>query len=174
MYIQVYKLKEIPAEDYARILKRSETETDSILDDVQQVIDDIKVNGDQALVEYSKKFEDITISAEQIKVSRQEITAAYQKVDQKTVEAIKTLADNVKRFHAAQLPNKMWSTELSPGLVAGQVIIPLEKVGCYVPGGRGWFPSAVMMSVLPAKVAGMPQVYVCTPPAPVEKSLPVH
>ncbi|NQS75637.1 MAG: histidinol dehydrogenase [Peptococcaceae bacterium] len=166
MYIQVYKLKEIPAEDYARILKRSETETDSILDDVQQVIDDIKVNGDQALVEYSKKFEDITISAEQIKVSRQEITAAYQKVDQKTVEAIKTLADNVKRFHAAQLPNKMWSTELSPGLVAGQVIIPLEKVGCYVPGGRGWFPSAVMMSVLPAKVAGVPQVYVCTPPAP--------
>ncbi|NMA51774.1 MAG: histidinol dehydrogenase, partial [Peptococcaceae bacterium] len=56
--------------------------------------------------------------------------------------------------------------ELSPGLVAGQVIIPLEKVGCYVPGGRGWFPSAVMMSVLPAKVAGVPRVIVCTPAAP--------
>ena len=83
-----------------------------------------------------------------------------------TIAAIRTLAGNVKRFHAAQMPNKMWSMEVSPGLVAGQINIPLAKVGCYVPGGRGWFPSAVMMSVLPAKVAGVPEVIVCTPAAP--------
>lgn len=166
MYIQIYRLKEMPAKDYARILKRSEAETESIMADVEKVIADIKEHGDQALVEYIKKFEDVTISQEQIRISREEIEEAYHKVDSETVEAIRTLAGNVKRFHAAQMPNKMWSTEVSPGLIAGQIIIPLENVGCYVPGGRGWFPSAVMMSVLPAKVAGVPGVYVCTPPAP--------
>lgn len=166
MYIQVYKLKEIPAADYARIIKRSETETETIMADVEKVIADIKAHGDSALVEYTKKFEEVTIYQDKIRVSREEIDEAYRKVDSDTIEAIKVLCGNVKRFHAAQMPNRMWSTEVSPGLVAGQVIIPLEKVGCYVPGGRGWFPSAVMMSVLPAKVAGVPNVYVCTPPAP--------
>ena len=162
MYIQIYRLKDMPAADYARILKRSEAETESIMADVEKVISNIKEHGDQALVEYIKKFEDVTISQEQIRISREEIEEAYHKVDSETVEAIRTLAGNVKRFHAAQMPNKMWSTEVSPGLIAGQIIIPLENVGCYVPGGRGWFPSAVMMSVLPAKVAGVSGVYVCT------------
>ncbi|MGI6491057.1 MAG: histidinol dehydrogenase [Pelotomaculum sp.] len=166
MYIQVYELKKMAAEDYQRIMKRSEVETESILDDVAKVIEQVKTRGDDALVDYTREFEGITITKDRIRVSAEEIKAAYDKVDEETVAAIKTLADNVKRFHAAQLPNKMWSTELSPGLVAGQVIIPLEKVGCYVPGGRGWFPSAVMMSVLPAKVAGVPRVIVCTPAAP--------
>ncbi|MDX9872211.1 MAG: histidinol dehydrogenase [Clostridia bacterium] len=161
MYIQVYKLKEMSQEDYARIMKRSETETADILPAVEKVINDVKARGDAALIEYTKKFEDISI--EQVQVSKQEIKAAYSKVDQETIKAIETLAENVRKFHAAQLPRKMWSMELSPGLVAGQILIPLDTVGCYVPGGRGWFPSAVMMSVLPAKVAGVPQVVVCTP-----------
>jgi len=71
------------------------------------------------------------------------------------------------------MPNKMWSMEIFPGLVAGQIIIPLERVGCYVPGGRGWFPTAVMMSVLPAKVAGVPEVIVCTPSVDESKGLQV-
>ncbi len=166
MYIQVFRLKEMPAEDYNRIMKRSEVETSSILDDVAKVITGIKERGDEALVEYTKAFDEVVISKDKIKVTPEEIKEAYRKVDRETVDAIKTLAGNVKRFHAAQMPNKMWSTEVSPGLVAGQLIIPLEKVGCYVPGGRGWFPSAVMMSVLPAKVAGVPEVIVCTPSAP--------
>lgn len=166
MYIQVFRLKEMSAEDYNRIMKRSEVETSSILDDVAKVITGIKERGDEALVEYTKAFDEVIISKDKIKVTPEEIKEAYRKVDRETVDAIKTLAGNVKRFHAAQMPNKMWSTEVSPGLVAGQLIIPLEKVGCYVPGGRGWFPSAVMMSVLPAKVAGVPEVIVCTPSAP--------
>jgi histidinol dehydrogenase len=166
MYIQVYELKKMAAEDYSRIMKRSEVETGSILGDVAKVLEQVKERGDEALVDYTRKFDGISISRDQIKVTPEEIKEAYNKVSPETIDAIKTLAGNVKRFHAAQMPNKMWSTELSPGLVAGQMVIPLEKVGCYVPGGRGWFPSAVMMSVLPAKVAGVPQVVVCTPAAP--------
>lgn len=166
MYIPVYKLKEMPAKDAERIMKRSETETADILPAVEKVIHDVKKRGDEALVEYTRKFDGIEISKDKIQVSPEEIKAAYKKLDAPTIKAIEVLADNVRKFHAAQLPRKMWSTELSPGLVAGQILIPLDKVGCYVPGGRGWFPSAVMMSVLPAKVAGVPQVVVCTPSAP--------
>jgi histidinol dehydrogenase len=166
MYINVYKLKEMSKEDYERIIKRSEAETDSILEDVRKIIDNVKECGDSALVEYTKKFENVIIYKDKIKVTPEEIEEAYNKIDKETIDAIKFLANNVKRFHAAQMPNKMWSMEISPGLVAGQIIIPLERVGCYVPGGRGWFPTAVMMSVLPAKVAGVPEVIVCTPSAP--------
>jgi len=166
MYIRVYNLKDMEKADYERILKRSEVETDSIISDVARVIEDVKTRGDQALVDYTRQFEEVTINIDQIKVSPEEIKAAYEKVDEETIAAIRTLAGNVKRFHAAQMPNKMWSMEVSPGLLAGQIHIPLAKVGCYVPGGRGWFPSAVMMSVLPAKVAGVPEVIVCTPSAP--------
>lgn len=166
MYIQVYKLKEMAKNDYERIMKRSETETTDILPAVEKVINDVKARGDAALVEYTKHFEDVVITKDMVQVTAEEIKDAYNKVDRETIQAIETLANNVKKFHAAQLPRKMWSMEISPGLVAGQVLIPLEKVGCYVPGGRGWFPSAVMMSVLPAKVAGVSQVVVCTPSAP--------
>ncbi len=166
MYIRVFNLKDMEKADYERILKRSEVETDSIMSDVARVIEDVKTHGDQALVDYTRQFEQIDINVDQIRVSPEEIKAAYEKVDEETIAAIRTLAGNVKRFHAAQMPNKMWSMEVSPGLVAGQIHIPLAKVGCYVPGGRGWFPSAVMMSVLPAKVAGVPEVIVCTPSAP--------
>jgi len=166
MYIRVFNLKDMEKADYERILKRSEVETDSIMSDVARVIEDVKTHGDQALVDYTRQFEQIDINVDQIRVSPEEIKAAYEKVDEETIAAIRTLAGNVKRFHAAQMPNKMWSMEVSPGLVAGQLHIPLAKVGCYVPGGRGWFPSAVMMSVLPAKVAGVPEVIVCTPSAP--------
>ncbi|HOV79291.1 MAG TPA: histidinol dehydrogenase [Bacillota bacterium] len=166
MYIRIYKLKEMSAGDYSRIIERSETETDSIMAEVEKVISGIKERGDEALVEYTKKFEEIEIQPDRIRVTPEEIREAYGRVDRETIEAISVLAGNVRKFHAAQMPEKMWSMEVSPGLVAGQIIIPLEKVGCYVPGGRGWFPSAVMMSVLPAKVAGVPHVYVCTPSAP--------
>lgn len=166
LYIQVYKLKEMSRADYERVMNRSEVETGSVLAEVDKIIKGVRERGDEALVEYTKAFEDVDIKKDMIKVSSEEIKEAYTRLDAETVEAIKTLAGNVKRFHAAQMPNKMWSTEVSPGLVAGQVNIPLDRVGCYVPGGRGWFPSAVMMSVLPAKVAGVPEVIVCTPSAP--------
>ena len=139
MYIRVFNLKDMEKADYERILKRSEVETDSVLNDVAKVIEDVKTHGDQALVDYTGQFDQISIKIDQIRVSQEEIKEAYKKVDGDTIAAIRTLAGNVKRFHAAQMSNKMWSMEVSPGLVAGQIHIPLEKVGCYVPGGGAGF-----------------------------------
>ncbi|MDW7651243.1 MAG: histidinol dehydrogenase [Bacillota bacterium] len=161
--IQTYKLSEMQKDDIKRILKRSEVETAGVHELVKKIIEDVKTQGDPALVKYTKEFEDIVIQEDRVEVTKEEIAEAYRQVDADTVESIRVLADQVRRFHKAQLPEKMWSTELSPGLVAGQMVVPLQRVGCYVPGGRGWFPSAVMMTVLPAVVAGVAEVVVCTP-----------
>jgi histidinol dehydrogenase len=164
--IRIYHLIDIPCEDRERILKRGLVEAESVLKEVEGIIADVRKRGDRALVEYSKKFEDIDIPLDGIRISQEEIREAYDLLEPRVVNAIETLTGNVKRFHEAQVPRKMWAMEISPGLIGGQISIPIERVGCYVPGGRGWFPSAVMMSVCPAKAAGVDRVVVCTPAAP--------
>jgi len=164
--IKLYFLDKLPPEDRKRILARGSVETESVGKTVQEIIDNVRRRGDEALAEYAKKFDKVDVSADGLQVTGKEIEAAYGMVDKKVVKAIETLSGNIRRFHQAQLPQRMWSMEISPGLIGGQVFIPLEKAGSYVPGGRGWFPSSVMMSVIPAKVAGVPEVVVCTPPMP--------
>jgi histidinol dehydrogenase len=164
--LQIHSLKTLSAADRKRILDRGFVETESVGTTVQEIIDNVRKHGDAALAEYAKKLDKVDIDARRLQVSKEEIKAAYDQVDRKVVKAIETLSGNIQRFHQAQLPQRMWSMEISPGLIGGQVFIPLEKAGSYVPGGRGWFPSSVMMSVIPAKVAGVPEVVVCTPPMP--------
>jgi histidinol dehydrogenase len=161
--IKIYRLSEMSARDRERILKRGLVEAESVMQEVHEIIENVRKRGDKALVEYTKKFESIDIPLDGIRVSPGEIKEAYQLVEPRVVTAIQTLTNNVRRFHEAQAPRKMWSMEISPGLIGGQIYIPIERVGCYVPGGRGWFPSAVMMSVCPAKAAGVDRVVICTP-----------
>ncbi len=165
-YVKIHALKALPAADRKRILDRGFVEAESVAATVRQIIDNVRRRGDEALVEYAHKFDKVELGRDRLQVSKEEIQAAYRGVEQKVVDAIELLSGNIRRFHQAQLPQRMWSMEISPGLVGGQVFIPLEKAGSYVPGGRGWFPSSVMMSVIPAKVAGVPEVVVCTPPMP--------
>jgi histidinol dehydrogenase len=164
--IQIYRLSGMTAEDRERILKRGLVEAESVLQEVDQIIENVRRRGDKALVDYTKAFENIDIPLDRIRVLPEEIKEAYQLVEPRVVKAIETLTGNVRRFHEAQTPRKIWAMEISPGLMGGQMFIPIEKVGCYVPGGRGWFPSAVMMSVCPAKAAGVGRVVICTPAAP--------
>jgi histidinol dehydrogenase len=164
-YVKLYSLSELSEEEKNRILARSSVETESAIASVEKIIQNVRERGDDALVEYSKELDHVDLKKGQIQVAPEEIKEAYDRVDQEVVDAIITLTGNIKRFHEAQVPQKMWSMEISPGLIGGQILIPIEKVGSYVPGGRGWFPSAVMMSVIPAKVAGVAEVVVCTPPS---------
>ncbi len=165
-YVRIFPLKELSAEDRRRILQRGSVETEPAAETVREIIDNVRRRGDEALVEYARRLDKVELGRDRIQVPAAEIKDACNRLDRKVVAAIEVLAGNIRRFHAAQLPQRMWSMEISPGLIGGQVFIPIEKVGSYVPGGRGWFPSAVMMSVIPAKVAGVPEVVVCTPPMP--------
>jgi len=97
-------------------------------------------------------------------VTRQEVKTAYRQVEPAVVDALKSAARNILRFHEAQVENEKWVIEVAPGITAGRVRRPMERVGCYVPGGRAAYPSTVLMTVIPAKAAGVEEVVITTPP----------
>jgi len=128
---------------------------------VEPIVFDVKENGDKALIELTKKFDKVDIT--EFKVSDKEIKEAYSKINEETIAAIKESASNVRVYSELQMP-KPWTKEVKPGIEVGQKVIPLEKVGCYVPAGQYPLPSTVLMTVVPAKVAGVKEIIVVTPP----------
>src|SRR5690606_11220448 len=132
--------------------------------DAQKIVADVKTKGDEALLQYTEKLDGVKLSADQLRVTEEEIQAAYSQVDQAFLEAIREAAVNIRRFHEKQLRNS-WM-DLSPdGTMLGQLIRPLKRVGVYVPGGKAAYPSSVLMNVIPAQVAGVPEIVMVTPPA---------
>jgi histidinol dehydrogenase len=99
-----------------------------------------------------------------LEVTAEEIEAAYRLVDPKVLEALKAAAANIEKFHRAQMEREMWAVELRPGLLAGRLTRPIDRVGCYIPGGLASYPSSALMNIIPAKVAGVHEIIACTPP----------
>ncbi len=145
-----------------RLLNRGAGLSD-VMDAVSPILNDIKENGDAALRKYTQKFDRAAIK--EIEVSHKEIHDAVFSLDKTLILHLKKAAANIRAFHEAQLW-KDWSKEFAPGLRLGQRITPLETVGAYVPGGRASYPSTALMTVIPAKVAGVGDVILCTPPKP--------
>lgn len=146
-----------------RLLLRSEFRIAAVLPKVQKIVADVYKRGDSALIKYTERFDGVRLSHKQLRVSKGEIRAAYGRVEPKVVGAIRSAAKNIERFHRKQLP-KEWMVELKPGVKAGQLVRPLAVVGAYVPGGLARYPSSVLMAVIPARVAGVGQVIMYTPP----------
>lgn len=130
---------------------------------VSPILNDVKENGDAALRKYTQQFDRATIK--EIEVSHKEIHDAVFSLDKNQLLHLKKASANIRAFHEAQL-RKDWIKEFSPGLRLGQRITPLETVGAYVPCGRASYPSTALMTVIPAKVAGVGEVILCTPPKP--------
>ena len=146
------------------LLKRSPNNYGKYEDVVNEILANVKARGDEAVFEYTKKFDRFDLNAENILVTREEIEAAYQKLDPKLIEVIRKSAENIRVFHSKQLRNS-WFDAKPDGTILGMKITALEKVGVYVPGGKAAYPSSVLMNVVPAKVAGVDQVLMTTPPA---------
>ena len=132
-------------------------------DTVNGIISDIRNNGDKALFEYTEKFDKCVIDANSIKITRQEIEEAYKALDPEFVEVMKRSAENIRAFHEKQKRNT-WIDTKEDGSILGQRILPIEISGVYVPGGKAAYPSSVLMNVVPAKVAGVERIVMCTPP----------
>lgn len=145
------------------LLKRSPESYGSYEQTVNEIIADVKANKNAALFAYTKKFDGCEINESNILVTREEIDAAYEKVDARLVEVIRKSAENIKKFHEKQLRNS-WIVPEDDGTILGQRILPIEKSGVYVPGGKAAYPSSVLMNVLPAKVAGVSRIIMTTPP----------
>lgn len=158
----VKPISELTTEETAVVLNRS-TELQDVMEPVSSILKDVKENGDEAIRKYTLKFDKASIS--EIEVSKGEIGSTLQSVDKKLISHLKKAASNIRSFHEAQV-SKDWIREFAPGIKLGQRVTPLEAVGAYVPGGRASYPSTALMTVIPAKVAGVGEVIVCTPPNP--------
>ncbi|MBR2847710.1 MAG: histidinol dehydrogenase [Clostridia bacterium] len=152
------------AEEKSKIMKRAETDITSHMILAKEVSDDVKANGDAALVKYTAMYDKVTLAQDKIKVTAQEIEDGYNRLDPKVRGAIEYAAKNIKNFHEKQLPEEMWFTEVDKGLMVGEKTTPIVDVCLYVPRGKGSFPSVLLMLGIPAVVAGVPKIVVVTPP----------
>ncbi len=130
---------------------------------VNAIIDNVKKNKDKAIFDYTLQFDKCEITADTIKVTREEIDYAYTQLDSEFIEVMKKSAENIRVFHEKQKRNT-WIETKEDGTILGQRIIPIEISGVYVPGGKAAYPSSVLMNVVPAKVAGVSRIVMCTPP----------
>ena len=135
--------------DLTENIKRSEEDVENVLDIVSDILKDIKTNRDKAVKSYTEKFDNVLV--EDLKVSPDEIKRAYESLDDDLVNALKSAADNIKRFHKKQIPEE-WQIEVIDGIKAGQIIRPLNSVGCYIPGGRAAYPSTILITMIPTKM----------------------
>ena len=144
------------------LLKRSPNQYGSYEAIVAEIIDRVKNDKDQALFAYTKQFDKAEISGDNILVTEEEIEEAYGLVDDALLGVIRKSLVNIQKYHQKQVQNSWFTTE--DGIILGQKVTPLARVGVYVPGGKAVYPSSVLMNVMPAKVAGVEEIIMCTPP----------
>ena len=144
------------------LLKRSPNNYTEFEGRVNDIIANVREKRDEAIFDYTKKFDGADINASNILVTKEEIEEAYSLVDEKLLAVIRKALVNIRRYHEKQVQNSWFTSE--DGIILGQKVTALEKAGVYVPGGKAVYPSSVLMNVLPAKVAGVDQIIMCTPP----------
>lgn len=146
------------------LLKRSPNNYDQYSDSVNEILSNVKENGDKAIFDYTKKFDGADINAENILVTKEEIQEAYDSLENKElVDIIRKSLNNIKVYHEKQ-KQYSWFDSKPDGSLLGQKVSPIARVGVYVPGGKAAYPSSVLMNVIPAKVAGVEEIVMVTPP----------
>ena len=145
------------------LLKRSPNSYGQYEASVQSILNEVKEKKDEAVFAFTRKFDGAEISADNILVTEAEIEEAYQEVDASLLDVIRKARNNIENFHAKQRQNS-WFDSKPDGTILGQKVTPLQRVGVYVPGGKAVYPSSVLMNVMPAKVAGVDEIIMVTPP----------
>ena len=144
------------------LLKRSPNNYTQYESSVNEIIANVRSNGDQAVFDYTQKFDGATVTADNIEVTEDEIAEAYELVDQKLLEVIRKAKENIRVYHEKQ-KQYSWFDSSIPGTMLGQKVTPIAKAGVYVPGGKAVYPSSVLMNIMPAKVVGVEEIIMTTP-----------
>ena len=158
--MKIYGLNELP-----QALERLRRNADTLQDveaAVSGIIEAVRENGDSALFKYTKAFDGFALSAGNIRVQREEINAAYRQVPEALLQTLKRSASNIRAFHMCQKREGFETKD--GGAVIGRLVLPMRRAGVYVPGGKAAYPSSVLMNIIPAKIAGVEQVVMVTPP----------
>ena len=145
------------------LLKRSPNHYGSYEADVARIIGNVRERGDSALFDYTKQFDHFALTRENLQVTKEEIEEAYRLADPALVEVFRRSAENIRAFHAKQLRNS-WFDAKEDGSILGMKILPIARAGVYVPGGKAAYPSSLFMNVIPARVAGVGEIIMTTPP----------
>lgn len=164
--IKILKVGDVAKED---IFARTEP-TANVSDSVAEIIANVRKNGDAALLDYTKKFDKAELTA--LQVSKEEMEEAFSLVEPRFVEILEKAAANIRKFHSRQVRNSFIIND-EDGIIIGQKVIPVDRAGLYVPGGTAAYPSTVLMDSIPAKIAGVKEVVIVTPPNAQGKINPV-
>lgn len=150
----------------SRILRRAQADIDDVTAKVKPILEDVRLRGDSALLDYARKFDHADLAS--LKVTDAEFAAAQQTIDPKIKTALDRCIKNVRIFHEEQMRRveERWMVEIEPGVFAGEQVTPVTSVGLYVPGGKNLFPSSLYMLAVPAVVAKVPEIVLLTPPRP--------
>ncbi len=145
-----------------RIINRGETATEEVAAAVKSVVDRVRREGDPAVLDFTEKFDKAKLTLKDLRVAPGEIKDAYARVDAGKVDALRLAAQNIRAFHEKQKMSS-WVSQEADGVILGQLARPIQSVGIYVPGGKACYPSSVLMNAIPAKVAGVEQLVMCSP-----------
>lgn len=146
------------------LLKRSPHQYGEYEKTVEEIVTGVRNGKNQALFDYTQRFDGCRLTADTVSVRREEIEAAYEQVDKELIRVMKLAKENIRTYHEKQLRTS-WFDAKEDGTILGQKITPLDRVGVYVPGGKAFYPSSVLMNIIPARVAGVRQIIMATPPA---------
>ena len=160
-------MKQISVDDkgfktaYKKVINRLPLLGGTVDSTVQSILNDVRKEGDRAVLRYTQKFDRVTLTPQSIRVTKKEIESAYQKVSPDIIKSLQFAADRIFAFHVLQ-KSTGWSTE-KDGIYLAQRVFPIDRIGLYVPGGKAAYPSSVLMNAIPAVVAGCRQIQICTP-----------
>ena len=161
--MRIIKLTDETRQDLlSSLLKRSPNQYSEYESTVTEIVENVRSRGDEALFEYTEKFDHIALTGETVRVTKEEIEEAYREVDPKLVDVIRKALVNIRAYHEKQ-KRYSWFDSKENGILLGQKVTPLSKVGVYVPGGKAVYPSSVLMNVVPARVAGVGEIVMTTP-----------
>jgi len=161
--MKIMAIQKFKEEALNRIINRGKIDYSSVSSSVREIIEAVRKEEDKAVLRYTEKFDNTSLTQQKLRITKNEIKKAYEKLKKSQITALKKAAINIARFHEEQIED-VWSLNVMKGVILGQVTRPLSSVGIYVPGGRAAYPSSVLMCAIPAKVAGVKRIVVCSPP----------
>jgi len=163
--ISIFELESISEKDLDKIMRRAQTEIDSVKPKVESIIQEVRKNGDEALVRFTREWDDPDYTQDRLKVTKEDIAEAYKNTAPEVIERIREQIDLARRFHELQKEHiPAWEKELESGIKVGEKWTPIEEVGLYVPGGKNPFPTVQQILAVAAKTAGCRRVVSCISP----------
>jgi histidinol dehydrogenase len=162
--VNYFQLNKMTLEERTRLYRRAGVDLKELMAQVAPILNQVRSRGDDAVREFTKRFDAADIDPSQFRVSPDEMDRAVKALPDDLREAIMVSIANIRKFHEHQIELPSWEVEISPGIIAGEKVLPIASVGLYVPRGKGSFPSMMMMAGVPAKVAGVERIVVVTPP----------